>query len=97
YSVGVLMFFLVTGQYPVTAGSMPELSAAHHARKRRRLIDLRPDLPAAFVEVVERALMPNPQDRFESAGALQAALSRAVAAPISPAALTTSRWFWVAA
>jgi serine/threonine protein kinase len=97
YSVGVLMFFLVTGQYPVTAGSMPELSAAHHARKRRRLIDLRPDLPAAFVEVVERALMPNPQDRFESAGALQAALSRAVAAPVSPAALTSSRWFWVAA
>jgi serine/threonine protein kinase len=78
YSVGVLLFFLVTGQYPVAARGMGELADAHRNGKRNRLLDLRPDLPHAFVDVIERALMPNLGERYESAGALQEALARAV-------------------
>jgi Tol biopolymer transport system component len=81
YSVGVLMFFLVTGQYPVAAGSVQELAEAHRTGKRRRLIDLRPDLPASFIGVVERALMPEAAARFESAGALQQAVLRSAGGP----------------
>jgi serine/threonine protein kinase len=74
YSLGVLMFFLATGTFPVTGRSLDDIRAAHDSGKRQRLQDLRPDLTAAFVHIVERALDPDPAKRFESAGAMQAAI-----------------------
>ena len=74
YSLGVLLFFLVTGAFPVKAASLEGIGDAHRRRERKRLQDLRPELPTRFVQVVERALEPDPAKRFESAGALQAAL-----------------------
>ncbi|HXW03626.1 MAG TPA: tetratricopeptide repeat protein, partial [Vicinamibacterales bacterium] len=41
---------------------------------RRHLRDVRPDLPAAFVEAVERALERSPERRYASAGEMEAAL-----------------------
>jgi serine/threonine protein kinase/Tol biopolymer transport system component len=90
YSVGVLMFFLVTNSYPVLGGSLDEIVAGHRAGLRQRLRDLRPELPAAFVLIVERALDPDPRRRFESCGALQAALSAAVR-PEGPPAWTEAQ------
>src|SRR5262245_31789628 len=60
YSVGVLLFYLVTGQFPVTAGSMEQLARTHADRSRRTLRDLRPDLPEGFVRVVEQVLDNDP-------------------------------------
>ncbi|HEX5216227.1 MAG TPA: protein kinase [Vicinamibacterales bacterium] len=74
YSLGVLLFFLVTGAFPVKAASLEGIGDAHRRRDRKRLQDLRPELPTRFVQVVERALEPDPAKRFESAGAMQAAL-----------------------
>jgi serine/threonine protein kinase/lipopolysaccharide biosynthesis regulator YciM len=74
YSVGVLLFSLVTGQFPVAAASMEQLARAHAHKQRRRLRDLRPDLPASFVAVVERALDPDPVARYRTAGEMEAAL-----------------------
>ncbi len=78
YSIGVLLFFLLTGSFPVEASSLDELVRSHRSRKQQRLQDLRSDLPAALNEVVERALAPDPTLRFESAGALQSALAGAM-------------------
>jgi Tfp pilus assembly protein PilF/TolB-like protein len=82
----VLMYHLVTGTYPVLAGSLTELRAAHRTG-RKRLNDTRPELPDAFVQVVERALSTDPARRFPSAGAMQDALTRALGIddPASPA------------
>jgi eukaryotic-like serine/threonine-protein kinase len=77
YSLGVLLYHLVTGGYPVVAASLGELKEAHQ-RGRRRLHDARPDLPDAFVQAIDRALAPNPADRHASAGAMQEALTRAL-------------------
>ena len=74
YAVGVLLFYLVTGTFPVTARSMEELARAHRQRDRRSLRDLRPDAPQAFVGVVERALDSDPIRRFSSVGELETAL-----------------------
>ena len=77
YSLGVLLYHLVTGGYPVVAASLGELKDAHQ-RGRRRLHDARPDLPDAFVQAIDRALAPNPAERHASAGAMQEALTRAL-------------------
>jgi TolB-like protein/tetratricopeptide (TPR) repeat protein len=81
YSVGVLLFYLATGEFPVMAASMEQLARAHAHRQRRMLRDLRPDLPEAFVRVVERALHTEPARRYTSAGELEAALREALDKP----------------
>ena len=77
YSLGVLLYFLVTGSYPVEGATRTEIRRFHDQRgSRRPLRDLRPDLPDGFIRVVERALAEDPRQRFESAGSLEAAWRR---------------------
>jgi len=76
YSAGVLLYHLVTGSYPVGGLTLTELRNAHRRGVRTRLRDARPDLPANFVETVERALAVDPERRYATAGALEEALSR---------------------
>lgn len=79
YSVGVLLFHLVTRSYPVAAASLDALQSGHQRGERTRLNDLRPDLPDDFIRVIERAIDPLPERRYASAGAMQDALSRTLA------------------
>jgi tetratricopeptide (TPR) repeat protein len=78
YGLGVLLFHLVTGTYPYAARTLLELRDAHQSGRRKRLHDLRPDLPEGFVHVVERAIEPSPQSRYQSAGAMQRGLTHAL-------------------
>lgn len=88
YAIGVLLFNLLTAQYPVEGGDLHELRAAHSAGRRKSLLDVRPDLPEALCRVIETASNPDPQKRFASAGQMIAALSEAIsmssAAAIEP-------------
>jgi serine/threonine-protein kinase len=72
YSIGVLLFYLVSGTYPVVAHRLDDLRKGH--LPRRHLRDLRPDLPDSFVAVIERATEREPNERFPTAGALEAGL-----------------------
>ena len=74
YASGVLLYYLVTGGFPVNASSMEALAEMHRRGVRNRLQDERPDLPHSFVAVVERAIDPDPARRFASAGEMYAAL-----------------------
>lgn len=76
YSLGVLMYHLVTDAYPVDGRTRGEVEDAHQRMDRRHLRDVRPDLPAEFVQTVERALAADPGDRYQSAGALESGLAR---------------------
>jgi len=81
YSVGVLLYFLVSGLHPFegeTRTVIGELHARHAPHKPLR--DLRPDLPDSFIRVVDRALSESPEHRYESAGALETALVRVLSA-----------------
>ena len=91
YALGVLLFFLVTGAYPVSGRSIAEIRAAHQQGARKRLRDTRPDLPSKFIAAVEVALAPNPADRCQTAAELEPALSRAIQAPIG--APSGKRWW----
>jgi serine/threonine protein kinase/tetratricopeptide (TPR) repeat protein len=84
YSLGVLLFHLVTGRYPVHGRSLAELKAAHGQARGSRLIDVRADVPETFAAVVDRALAADPQTRHESAGELRQALAHALGIPSMP-------------
>lgn len=98
YSVGVLMFFLVTGTFPIQGATLAHIREAHMSGKRRKLQDLRPDVPTSFVQVIERAIDPSPQHRFESAGTMLAAIA-AASQPVAarPASATVGNRAWIVA
>jgi hypothetical protein len=81
YSLGVLLFHLVTGKYPVEGANRAEIQAAHALHRRTRLRDARPDLPDGVVQVIERAIAPEAAQRYQTAGAFDEALAGASGTP----------------
>ncbi len=74
YSLGVVLYHLVTKQYPVDGETISAVAAAHARGEVIPLSDRRPDLPGNFARVVDRALQRDPARRFRSSGAMQQAL-----------------------
>ena len=78
YSLGVTLFYLVTGKYPYPAVSIEGLADAHARRQVVHLRDLRPDLPLPFVAAIERALEPDPAARYRTAGEMDLTLRQSL-------------------
>jgi serine/threonine protein kinase len=74
YSLGVLLYHLVTGEYPVQAASVEELRDAHAQRRHTLLSERRPDLPIPFMQVIERSIAADPDERYLDAAELLDAL-----------------------
>jgi tRNA A-37 threonylcarbamoyl transferase component Bud32 len=70
YSVGVLLYYLVTGQYPVEGKTLDQIIQAHVRGRRKPLAERRPDLPDDFIRVVDRATAQDPDARYETAALL---------------------------
>lgn len=90
YSVGVLLYTLVSGRYPVEGRSVDDIRRAHLEGRRRAITERRSDLPMSFVRIIDRALAPDPAKRFANAGLLLAALSHA--STTVDDAWDTARW-----
>jgi TolB-like protein/Tfp pilus assembly protein PilF len=69
----------------VQAATFDGLRDAHARGLRRRLRDARADLPTAFVRIVDRATAPNPDERYATAGTLEADLVRSLDETATPA------------
>ena len=78
YSLGVLLYHLVTRSFPVTAETLGALRRAHARGDVTLLRDARPDLSGGFVRVIEKALAREPADRFATMGQMQQALEGAI-------------------
>jgi tetratricopeptide (TPR) repeat protein len=77
YAIGVLLFHLLSGMYPVDASSFGEIKSGHESGGRLALLDVRPDLPEQLAQVVATAVNPDPTRRYRSAGQMIAALTEA--------------------
>jgi predicted Ser/Thr protein kinase len=75
YSIGILLYYLVTGGYPVEGSTWTDFLLAHARSERRPLGDARPDVPAGFVRIVEKATSLKADERYPSPGAMLADLS----------------------
>ena len=78
YSLGVLLYRLVTGRHPIEAANWTELDDKARRGDRVPLRDVRPDLRAEFLAVVDRALDPDPSRRFSSASHMEQTLRSAL-------------------
>lgn len=87
YSIGVLLFFLLTGKFPVRGSNLSELRKAHAQGARANLRTIRADVHRGLAAVIERAIDPDPARRFGSADTLAAALTRVVSGGFAKRAL----------
>ena len=77
YSLGVLLYNLVTGSYPIRARSLRDVRLAHERNERTsiRTARARSDLSPKLTRIIERAIDPRPEGRYQSADALAADLT----------------------
>ncbi|HRI48701.1 MAG TPA: serine/threonine-protein kinase [Pseudomonadota bacterium] len=63
YSLGVMMFLVLTGRMPFHAADMPDLCLLHCKKTPPRMDSFDQTLPAALVELVARMLAKDPRRR----------------------------------
>jgi serine/threonine-protein kinase len=79
YSVGIVLFQMLTGGVPYSGRNLVEVAVAHQEAPVPPV--LRDDVPDALAVAVARAMAKDPLDRYPSARAMQAALLASVATP----------------
>ena len=94
YSLGVLLYFMVSGKYPVDGNTLGELRKAHKESKPRPLGEVCPELPAGFIALVSRTVDRDPALRPESASDVQAPLTALAGLPVD--APKPRSWWWTA-
>jgi serine/threonine-protein kinase len=79
YSIGVLLYQLLTGRLPFEADSPTQVVLAHLTDPPRdpRLVAPERQIPASLVDVTLKALAKTPKDRFQDADEFAAELARA--------------------
>jgi Tol biopolymer transport system component len=75
YSLGVLLYFLVSGAHPIAGTTAAEVRDAHGAGRHVPLRDRGLRLPAAFTAAIERALAADAALRFQDTEEFAAALN----------------------
>ena len=70
YSLGVLIYRLVSGAYPVRAETVREVRGAHARRERVPIRAVRPDVPGRLARILDRATDPDPGGRYSNVEAL---------------------------
>jgi eukaryotic-like serine/threonine-protein kinase len=76
YSVGIVLYELLTGQLPFTGETPLEIAMKHLSEVPKPPSALRPEVPPDLDMVVLRALAKDPAERFESAEEMDAELAR---------------------
>jgi eukaryotic-like serine/threonine-protein kinase len=76
YSVGVVLFEMLTGQVPFTGDTPLEIAMKHLSEVPKPPSELRPEVPHDLDLVVLRALAKDPADRYETSEEMDADLTR---------------------
>jgi eukaryotic-like serine/threonine-protein kinase len=79
YSIGIVLYEMLTGQVPFTGESPVEIAMKHLSDAPRPPSLLRPDISPDLDMVVLRALAKNPEDRFQTAEEMDEELQRVAA------------------
>lgn len=85
YSLGCVLYFLLTGRYPFPEGSAVEKMMAHQFKQPTPVQELAPEVPGELCAVVERLMQKAPEARYPSCDDVMEAL-RPWAASASPSA-----------
>lgn len=85
YSLGVILFEVVTGKLPFEADDIFGYINLHINETVPRPTSIKPDLPLAVEQVILTALQKNPNGRYQSAGEMMTALRSSIGLAAQPA------------
>ena len=81
YSVGVMMYEMLSGKLPFDADDMVEVARKQIRDTPKPLAELAPDVPLGLVQITERAMAKLPVNRYSSAAEMLGALDAYVQDP----------------
>lgn len=81
YSVGVVLYEMLTGQVPFDSESAVSIAIKHIGETPRSIRELKPELPRALEQILQKALSKAPEDRYQSASEMAADLKRSLTNP----------------
>ena len=81
YSVGVMMYEMLSGHLPFDADDMVEVAIKQISDQPKSLHEIAPEVPNALVEITEKAMAKLPQNRYASAREMLDALDTYVHNP----------------
>src|SRR5262249_13888093 len=84
YSLGCVLYFFLSGQYPFPDGTAVEKMMAHQHKQPTPVRELNPAIPAGLAEVVERLMQKVPEARYSNCAEVVEAL-RAFSGHFKPA------------
>ena len=85
YGLAIVLYHLSTGRFPVDSYDMRTLFSRIASGDLIPIRDARPDLPTGFTQMMQRAMHPDPPERFQSAGELEHALLSGLGSDVTPA------------
>lgn len=85
YSLGCVLYFCLTGQYPFPTGTAVEKMMAHQTKEPTPIQELASDVPSELIDVVSRLMQKSPEARYPHTRDVVEAL-RPLAGPVSAAA-----------
>ncbi|MFL6549963.1 MAG: serine/threonine-protein kinase, partial [Povalibacter sp.] len=78
YSLGVIMYEMITGQPPYSRGDHMSVMYQHVQGKAKAPIEVNPALPPALSEIVAKAMSVDKLKRFQTMDEMRAALEKAL-------------------
>ena len=78
YALGIMLFEMLTGKLPYEGKTPYKILSAHINQPIPKIRKLRPDLPDAVQEVIDKAIAKEPADRYSTAEAMATAFRTAI-------------------
>jgi serine/threonine protein kinase/putative intracellular protease/amidase len=78
YSLGCTAYYLLTGQVPFPSSNAIEKLLMHCEKTTTPIERLRPDIPPALVEIVQKLMAKKPEERYQTADEAAAAFAALV-------------------
>ncbi len=76
YSLGIVLYEMLTGRLPFYSEDPLELIHAHLAKEAPRVHELNPNIPVALSKIIAKLMLKQPEKRYQSSGGLLADLAR---------------------